>query len=153
MAVTASTVVGCVSCRHGSQGDRISAGVGMMKVRHKHSNKITGGWAAEVCTIGHVVWSRLSHKVLNEQIQHCEVASSIPNAMLVESVVQVATLLCWTAAHIAQRVCKCGGRIGKLRVAAHYVTMAVCFTSRGLAFQALGKPGQLPRHRRRGASA
>ena len=40
---------GVAACRHGNQGDRISAGVGMMKVRHKNSNAISGGWAAEVC--------------------------------------------------------------------------------------------------------
>lgn len=57
--MTALTVLGCLLCRHGSQGDRISAGVGMMKVRHKNSNKITGGWAAEVRSTCHVVWPRL----------------------------------------------------------------------------------------------
>ena len=72
MAVVALTVVGCLLFRHGSQGDRISAGVGMMKVRHKNSNKITGGWAAEV-----------------------------RQAVLLGCEVQVTTLLRWSAAHVA----------------------------------------------------
>eukprot|EP00884_Botryococcus_braunii_P002155 jgi/Botrbrau1/11940/Bobra.341_1s0007.1 len=41
-------VLECIMAKmNGSQGDRITAGVGMMKVRRKSDNHVYGGWAAE----------------------------------------------------------------------------------------------------------